>query len=366
MDTWMPMREFARIGKKMLITVLGVTPNYKRGSDQGHSLEEVEVDFSTCPSHCELKDVPIEDKATYCKQNCQYQIFSLPKGIYVNEMHRYRIQKDELLKNKKRLSKYQLLQFILYHLMTVDSNGFIKYVSIKAIASLLGCNVRTVKNNNIELSKLGLISTMKYTSDIFSVHITKYKEYHQSRKQNGSGYFRISKELFVQLVSAKSVNEIRASLRLALEQDNKSISAEEYAITTYQDIKQSLPKNISYPKIIKKTLEGVTGSFDIQSKDSIVMFKLRPEFNEKLLRAKKEKQFTQQIRSILGETTYKLSPEDMNDLVQLSMEYGVTYLCEALSLYKEQVSNEEELVVENVGGFVRSLIKKTVFQKFIA
>lgn len=360
MNNTMTLKEIANIGKSALILAVGLCENYKR------EMYVEEIDFASCSDSCPFKNLEGDKKYEYCKNNCTIAPKKKPEVVYVNEKNKYKIKFVDVLE-QKRLSKLQLQQFLLYHFLNVDSNGVIKYASIKEIASMLNCTKRSVRENNEVLKELGLIVYSSLSRDVFSIAILGYKKYRDTRANYGTGYIPMPKEFFKALLNFKNVNTMRLAIRLLVRFDDMSSKKEdEPCMYSYNDLKHFMPKNISYKNIIDKTLEGLETLFDIEKRASVVVFKLKNEFNGKVQKVEKKKEYTSTITNTLTENNIYYKEKDISDLVDLSIEYGLDTVINAISIYISKYKEEIDENIYNFGGFIRQLIKKSIFERLVA
>lgn len=357
LHTIMALKEVAKIGKDVLVKIVGVAENYKK--------EVIVEDFSACPTTCPFHSLSDEAKKGYCASHCPI-VPKTVKVVYVNEKHRYNLQLTDELK-EKRVSKFKLLQYLLLHFLC-DSNGFVLHVSATEIASLLGSSVRTVKDNFKALKELGFIEYHKINADLFSVYLVDYHKYHLTKEEGGKGYIQMAKEFLHALIEIKNVNAIRLCLRQLLKYDDEVVlKGNTHGVYTYEDLKRFMPKNIRYKKAIQKVLEKTQKAFDVESKGSVVVFKLKDEYNGRILKQKKEQEYAQQIGAFFSENQEVVTQFVMSDLVQLAMQYGIQYVMQALHIYKNMFLTEERTnFVENIGGFIRTVIRNNLLKKSVA
>lgn len=351
-----PMKEIAKIGKATLLSAVGYCRNYKKEyvvEQEGNAI---------CPRECIFKN-----SSTPCPIHQVESAATLSKTIYINEKHRYKIKEKDILE-EKRLSKYQLAQFILYHFLNVDSNGFARYITVKQVASIIGCSTRTVTNNNRVLAKLGLIAYTKLSPEYFNVVILGYKQYHLRKEEGGTGYIQMPKEFLQGILKLKHTNEIRIAIRKYHRFDDDVIVKKgSECVLTYNDIKHFMPTNISYKKAILRTMEPAREFFDIITKDRFVIFHLKDKYNGRILKVQKEEQFSAELIGFLERAHIRALKPEIGDLVQLSLEYGLKAVTEALEVYKEDyVQTGKDIEVDNLGGFIRNTIRRTFLYKTVA
>lgn len=346
-----PIKEIAKIGKVALLSAVGFCRNYKK-----ESVIELELN-AFCPEECMFKNSGFP-----CPEH-RVEDPTIRETEYINERHRYKI-KNTL--EEKRLSKYQLKQFILYHYLNIDSNGFARLVSVKYVAEKLGCSIRTVVNNNRVLENLGLIAVVKRSPEFFNVFIAGYKQYHLKKEEGGTGYVQMPREFFEGLLKMNHANQIRMAIRKYLYYDNEVIVQKKPDCTLYfSHIKNFMPTNISYKKAILKTMEPAKEFFDIIIKDTFILFNLKDKYNGRVVKAQKEEQFSKEITATLENAHVRFVKPDIGDLVQLSLEYGLEAVTEALGVYKERYIDEGN-DVDNLGGFIRATIRRSLLQRTVA
>lgn len=356
----MPLKEIAKVGKRLLIQIAGVCENYK--------VKEIveEIDFHSCPVECGLSQFNIERKKDICMNHCPFnQKKQFTKVAYMNERHRYKIKQKTIVEHE-RLSKYQLLQLLTYHFF-VDSNGFASFVSVKALSEHLGCTKRTIKNNNKTLQRLGLISFSEYGADLFSMEIKGYKENHLTKEQGGTGYVQMSKTFLESIISMDNVNVMRLSIRALLKYDTEvEVAKKDSCIYSYNDIKRFMPSNINHKKIIDELMEKTAEIFVILTTDTHISIQLKETHNGKIQKKEKEKLYSESIEKHAQHINEQMDDEellsfdekDMSDLVQLSMEYGFKSVQRALYVYVNHIRNTKTPdVIHNIGGFIRTVIK---------
>lgn len=349
-------KEIARIGKSRLVTVLGVTRNYKR------TLELADAKEVDCPVDCPASSLSIQEKEFYCASRCPYHSHQ-QKQEYVNEKHRYKL-KEITQYDEKRLSRLQLLQFTLYHFLPIDSLGIIKYVSTKELAQWLHCHPKTVLQNQEVLFQMGLIDYSKIESGLYTVMVRGYQQYHLTTDEGGTGYLQVAKEFFSELLEMKNVNHVRAALRQHLLYDNEvMLKKSSTCQISYRDIAQYMPTYVNHPRIILTVIQATDHLFDITTQQKTILMTMKDIYNGKLLRLQKEVSFSQQIKNYFETHHLSLYEHEQEDLAQIAMEYGLQFLLESLPLVDFERQGSP---IRNMGGLIRSLLQSLVLQKYIA
>lgn len=358
----LPLKEIAKMGNSVYAILAGVLENHKI------EIETHEIEHSACPSECPYTSFSEEKRlevAHVCKEHCPFA--NLPKmkkkTVYVNEKHRYQIN-GELL--HKRLSFSQICQFTLYHFLNPDKYGVIKYVPLKVIASFLNVTVRTVKNNNKLFEELGMISTSKVAPLLINVQITDYEKYHLTAKEGGSGYTPMPKSFFFEMLKMENVNSLRNAIR-NYKQSYEDAHLLKKSESTYsvKQVKRHVPGYLRFYNGIKQVIEGTSSMFDNQLNDYFLTFKLKPEFDAKVVKTQRTKEFETSLQSFVVQKNIKHTEKDMEDLISLAFEYGLTSVLEALDTYKSDIRLQLE-EVENIGGKIRMIIQSAYRQKMVA
>lgn len=366
MTMTMPFKEIAKVGKGLLIQAVGIAENSKT------VVESEEIDFNTCPSECIFKKFEPEHKMNVCMNHCPHNRQNkTTKTVYNNERHKYDLYKKTSY--DKRLSKYQLLQLITYHYF-VDSRGFGSLLSSKELAEYLGCTLRTFKNNNKRLQELGLVYYSECGSDLFSIKIVGYENNHLTAEQGGKGYVQMSKSFMEALVSMDNVNVMRLAIRSLLKFDSDvSVKQQDVCHYSYNDISLSMPSNINHKKIIDELMAKTSHIFTIFKSDHFISIHLKDEYNGKIQKVEKETFFKEQLEEhietlnedLAESEEITITQKDETDLIQLSMEYGLNYVIEALAVYLRYIQSQTTPdIVHNLGGFIRTVIRNGLSNRY--
>lgn len=260
---------------------------------------------------------------------------------------------------KFRLSKSQILQYISYHFFSVDERGVLYVPSEKELADVVGCSVRTIRNNNVVLESAGLIYYSR--SDIgLNIWLRRYPEYFN---EGGSGYLELQYDRFKEFVEIHNVNVLRLELREELIYDNNTVKRkyqkEDVAKISFNDLKLFLPKYTHYKGAINSIIDKVTGAFhSVLNGSTLVFIKKADYVNGKEAKKNRKLEYQKYIEDYLSKFAGVFVRSDIEDFVQLSFEYGYERVIDALSVLIENVfyGNEYE-VIRNYGGKVRTIIR---------
>lgn len=353
------VKNFAKIGKKFLTKAVGIQGNYKE------TIVETSRNYEAC-ENCKFKnDKKNKFVESYCENYCDKVVEKRIKIVYINEKNKLKIKEDDLrgyIPSEDRLSRLQLSQMILYHFLEPDKNGVIKNASIKEIAKILNCTIKTIKNNNKALMEYGFITTCNSVdNDHINILIHNYDTYHLSQKNGGHGYIVMPKTILKEVSNISSVNALRLLIRKLLKTDNDSREA--YADVksryTYKDINRMLPGHYNYKGIIDKEINQLNNVFKINKNTKDLEFMLKPIFNGKKQIKKLEEELF--INYVAYEEPLNLESKDIFDMVQLGITYGKDIVDKAFNVIWEFFLLPEK-EIKNFGGLLRSIIKTRKYE----
>lgn len=337
----MDLKTIARVGKSFLRIAVGVQENYK-------ITKEVKYLNEFACIGCSFHGASSEYIDKYCNEVCNKRNRTIKRTIYYNEGNRYHLPK------KERLSKFQLKQALVYHFL-VDNNGIGKNISLDSLAELLGCSKKTIQNNNKRLIELNYIIYSESNPGHFNIIIVDYKSYHLTAREGGTGYINMSKSLLLALLNSDSVNSMRLEIRNLISFDDENINKKEIKPSSYEykSIKRFIPRYLGYKSAIDKLLKD-SSIFNYNSDNKKVEFKLKSELDSRLLRDNIEKECKELFVEYIDRA--RLNNKDLEDIYQMSIQYGTEKVKSALDLIIEEYVDKEILVV-NMGGLIRNKIR---------
>lgn len=364
----MKLSPFFKIGKEILIKMVGVQNHlefyllnqrevFKDNGNYIHKNMTNDICID-CPLHMK-NDSVIDDDALkyrndYCINHCK------KRKSYIQDKNMANNEGDRaIFVGKIRLSRLQLSQLLLYHALEVGPNGIVKNISENEIAAILGCTVRTVRNNNERLVDFGYILFSRISNDKFNILILDYNKYHLSSNEGGRGYVVMSNKSLMKLLNVKNVNALRIEIRNLVKFDDNNINRIRVRETscTYKEVSSFLPDYVNYKAIIDRTIDETSGIFNIRQTNEKIYFTLKDEFNGKNERRKLGNEYKVYFESYCKRNYFNLTNKDYDDLAQMSLEYRFNIVIEALDIaYKEYYL--KNIIVENYCGLVREIIKK--------
>ncbi|SCP99142.1 hypothetical protein [Anaerobium acetethylicum] len=381
------MRKYAKIGKAVLARALGLQKNY---TEEIESRREVTDEVASGCTTCKWKDVSSvakEGTALYEEQvsNCascktkQTKMECTYKKVYRNEKNQYGYL--------PRLKTHAIKLFLAYHMLEADDNGFVRNVSIKELATLLGCNVKTIKNNNRILMEYGYIHFSNVTADTINIYLPEFASYFEPAGSGGRGFLVLSEDVFSAIVETRSLNPIRLSLRQLMEFDilnNQGFTVQE---KTYKELKRTLP-DYCKPNVIRK-VASLLNMFEVTINASSLRLAIKDEYNAKKVKKAEKAHYEEDLAQFFCELTNHVSaintlvmdknesqyasffasnpfdgfklfpyrPGDLADLAGLCVEYSKQIVIDALSLvYREYILREGKKV-RLLGALTRSYIQ---------
>ena len=372
----MKLSPFFKIGKEILIKMVGVQNHlefyllnqrevFKDNGNYIHKNMTNDICID-CPLHMK-NDSVIDDDALkyrndYCINHCK------KRKSYIQDKNMANNEGDRaIFVGKIRLSRLQLSQLLLYHALEVGPNGIVKNISENEIAAILGCTVRTVRNNNERLVDFGYILFSRISNDKFNILILDYNKYHLSSNEGGRGYVVMSNKSLMKLLNVKNVNALRIEIRNLVKFDDNNINRIRVRETscTYKEVSSFLPDYVNYKAIIDRTIDETSGIFNIRQTNEKIYFTLKDEFNGKNERRKLGNEYKVYFESYCKRNYFNLTNKDYDDLAQMSLEYRFNIVIEALDIaYKEYYL--KNIIVENYCGLVREIIKKKTREKKLA
>lgn len=363
----MSLNYLAQISKSAYVAMLGTQENFKE-TYTIETINEEACESSGCPffkikqqllddtnelSHDpNMLDKIIDD----CCRKCPTAYSCKKTTVYHNEKNKY--QTDKLFKNGTiRFSKSQIKQYLLYHFLVKNNSGIISHLREADIAKVLGCSLRTVRNNNEFLCENLYISVCHtLIPGQITILLRGYKDRALSAEKGGRGYLVMTKESFENLLEIDDVNELRAQLRLLLNADDYKASEKKTSIpTSLKYIRRKLPKYITPKKIIELVSEPKNDSlFDIHYfKSNELRFKLKESFDPAIKKQELTHIFHNNFKAYFEELNYKVEEKDYDDLVQMSFQYNYETVLWTLKYISSKLIDG---TIKNIGGYIRDVI----------
>ena len=301
------------------------------------------------------------------------------KKIYHNEKNRYGY--------RPMLKANAIKLFLLLHFYHPDNNGIVYNLEACELASVIGCNVRTVWNNLKVLEEYTYISYSKNEYGLINVILNDYENYYLPANKGGRGFLVMSKELLTKLNSTDSLVSLRIFIRELLSLDSpelKGVASVDYK--NIRDIRNTLPSYCK-PSVIKAKLTKNSDIFNVTFKDDVVRFEIDKAYIPKNQKAYAHEEYVGILQNFIwefnqnvayvnsGETVsakfssffniktsvasyklMKLTDIEIDDIASLSLHYSYEIVMNALSVvYKEYYMYEK--TINNLAGLMSTIIR---------
>ena len=377
--------EFCNIGKAVLTKALGLQKNYSEMIET--SYEVIDIEASNCESckwhkiksvtkPSEELYVECENACASCPHRCMKTEYTYKK-VYHNEQNAFGYQVT--------LKTNAIKIFLLYHFLGVDSIGFIKNVDLQELADRIGCDIKTIHNNNVLLQNYGYIHFSKVDAHRINVYLSDYENYLKPASHGGRGFLVMSKDVLEEVLKITSINELRITLRELMEFDSLKNQKTDSIEKSYSELRRMLP---AYCKrnIIQKASNKLS-MFLTEIKDNFVKFIIKPEYDAKKQKEEQLTYYEQELASFSQEfakdvaeintniysirdskfADFFTEPEtieyrcwfftklEIADLASLCLQYSYDIVIKALqSIYKTYKLRGTP--IKNLGGLTRTVI----------
>lgn len=398
------MLSFAKVGKKQLLNIIHIQENYKIETEPVQIISHTPVLCASCPTYESLQ---LFEKAGMTEQyntvlkscldcpNCVKTMESKVK--YINERNQYGYQ--------PALKTNAILLFIAYHFYPVDANGIIKRANIADLAELLGCDKKTIRNNNEILTRFGYIFHGSEDCDgDFVVMIKNYSDNFKPANEGGRGYLNLSRQTFNELIKIRKLNALRIYIREMVETEAPATNIDKApspVVKKYREMLRALPTYCNR-SIIQSAIEyarTVTNMFTVSMDQKQCRFELRSDFDvrkaldESMRTAEQEVskicsdlqlETSKTIKALVSyyqryfeypagidlpapevirkrekdgkEVVYSPSIPDLIDFKKIAVQYGTKPMRKALSILYKEISLRGTTIT-NPGGYIRKLLQ---------
>jgi hypothetical protein len=324
---------------------------------------------------------------------------------YYNETNRYKIKtkKKVLMEDgtvieieKKKNSRVGILLYMGFLFYPISKEGFIKNVNTRKMAKMLDVTHNTIINNMERLTENELISVSKVAPYTYNIYLIDYEKLFLTKKEGGSGYVVITREMYEKMLKIDDINSLRLELRRILEYSkhynlnlekyfyekaNKPNNNEESKLYPYNPninysknifaefelkyLQYSVPKYLRYPKKIKELLFD-SKLFENTIKGNSLFFRLKEKNTDEILMTKSFKYYSKFEKMLKKLYPYIEDKDIINNSYDLSIlsihEYGFKAVKQAV----EDIAYNYEYTVKNIVGFVRTYLDKPLRFKYLS
>lgn len=306
-------------------------------------------------------------------------------GKKVYEKHYFNLPKEW---TEIRWSKTLIKQVLAYAGLS-NSEGNLGIVDLEELAEVLNCSIRSIKNNNKTLQKIGLVEVEDLYGDYVHIKLLNYvknfldlyeiKHNEEEKYKSGRGYTTIKREALFKLFSIKNVNVLRIACRaFYLNEKEVNLAGNNSVLLTSNVLKGFLPAYFSYKPVIQRAIRPLYTLFDVSFLDVkedkgqllkehkatpfliekfkapyMLSLKLHKVLNSRLVQMDESIVSNPDITGIYNKTGMNIPDYDsMNELIA---EYGKTPVFEALSDIHAFYQERMDLATEKLSSVLNEV-----------
>lgn len=279
---------------------------------------------------------------TYNRKTPDNKEYEEKRRVKWDEVSHYGLNKETC---DKLFSKSVIKQFLLMHMLPIDSEGYVFDVPYKQVADYLNVSVRTVKNN------LKILEENKFIKLTPSVGMRKkhfdFTLLHYEQKLEKS-YIKMSKPTFDTFLKIEDVNALRLGLRMYQRSIEKLARVDRLSNTApkfdIEEIRCILPEYKVYPKAIEEMQKSMEEIFNNKLIDSELYFKIDKEQIPTTHQVRVYETINETIIAMLNKGLMYFYKKDKEDLLQLINQYG---LAKTINNVKRMMADEKTLAILN-------------------
>ena len=271
---------------------------------------------------------------------------------------------------KKLLSKKEILVYLYYHFCNISNKGEIAVVSERDIAKTINCSITTIYNVNNTLRNLSLIDFERIGKGLISVSINDYEktfenqiirriDENNNKLKVDNGFLTLTLNWFKELVNSSiTTNTLRLALYKTIKFDSdkvRNLNKKNYKKKIFfRDYKKVLTG-----KLCNKEISNLINKIENLFIDEINMnvinnYSMKDDFIAKKVIDRYKKHCNKKFIKLLG----KLSAKNKDDLISLSIQYGVNTVISKVNKLIEYGETKESLKEDF--GLIVSLIKEEI------
>ena len=276
-----------------------------------------------------------------------------------------------------RLSKLQIQLAIYLHSLEVDSNGIIHRMYYKEAAKALKCTERSIRNNIAILHRRYIIDYTEINNLFCSVLLPAYSTYHLEGYKGGEGYIDVPEFLMKELLACRNINEIRLAIIQLLNLDKQRLKQERDAVTerieqnesevttiiNINEFKYGMPNYLNSASKIKELVKEVSFTQIEYLENRKVKVSLHSRYNYINYRERLAEEYAEMLQADLEFINAVFNSKQMNDLIQMCIQYSYEEVINAIIVFDSEVFNTEYDKVDKYCGYIRNIIKEQRFFK---
>lgn len=289
------LSDYARIGRAPLVKSVGLQGNHKI-YEETNVLDRSRSGCFVCPNYKYIEFEEYMPEEIRIKAHCQCD--TCPHREYKTVVKEKYVNEKNVFGYSPRLKAIAIKVLVLYHFLEPNEQGIIHDVSYSEIAKMLNCTSKSIHNANNTLQEYGYIYCTPIGKHAHQVLLREYTTYHQPANQGGRGYITMNQEFFSEIIKIKDLNQLRLSLRIALDVDtNLDPETTPTVKHTYASLRRYLPQYCK-PGIIRGALNSLANLLQLTEKeDSSVRITLLDKFHG---RRNRDISFDENLKKLKG------------------------------------------------------------------
>lgn len=274
-----------------------------------------------------------------------------------DSLKRVELSETESYGNRKSLKRSAFLTLLALYGLHTDENGGILYLDPDFLASKLGLTKRTILKCLSILKENSYIDFIKspYMPGYYDVLLFHYKKMYLKKEKGGTGYLELTKEELFQIISLRSIDEIRVAVRSFHITRNTSTSRMIPFSVVKCWTKHSRSKR-SISEFLNSTIDSLV---NVSTTSKYVVFKKKYESTAEYRKAKLN-HFKHEVMDFIKcmDNEYKAGPviklKEIKDISNIAFTYGIENLKAGIKeFYKTYVA--EDIPYSNIGALIRNL-----------
>lgn len=325
------LKAFTKLSKELLLDMC--KPKYE--SNKQLSLQPEYKDFRKCKRTCPWY---------YNNRNTCEICTSCPFVLSTSSIK---------VPRKNALTYSQIKQLLLYHALVFDNNGLTPELNNEYVANMINCTPKTARDNLKSLEAAGYIAT---SNKVFSSYVVYIIDYHKYHVGNNRGYLNINKRVLNAILQTDSINELRLALYCVVKLDDIRKFKKTIKKFTYESLINILPSYIYNKEQIKDIFVKLSDSlnlFNISFEEECILISETNMADNHIFKKGVHNKNKKALKAFLTKHKLKVNKKEMNDLLQMFLQYNSKIVLNSLNLIKDKKPRE-------LGSYLRTIIRKNI------